>query len=94
MQFINAHLGGAIAADWQEYMGGGDEHGAFSRARFWRNCSAPRFLDRFMLPEVSQFCAILVAHSPSRGCNEHALGLLEAGSKIEKVPTATLSPMI
>ena len=51
MQFINAHLGGAITADWQEHMGGGQEH----------------------------------AHSPSRGCNEHPLGSLAEGSKIERI---------
>ena len=26
MQFINAHLGGSITADWQAHMGGGGEH--------------------------------------------------------------------
>ncbi len=51
MQFINAHLGGGITADWQAYMGGGAEH----------------------------------AHSPSRDCNEHTLGTLVEGSKIERI---------
>jgi gamma-glutamyl-gamma-aminobutyrate hydrolase PuuD len=51
MQFINAHLGGGITADWQAHMGGGAEH----------------------------------AHSPSRECNEHALGMLVEGSKIERI---------
>ena len=51
MQFINAHLGGGITADWQIHMGGGAKH----------------------------------AHSPSRDCNEHPLGSLVEGSKIERI---------